>query len=371
MDTTQAFGDRLRAACKQMAQEAERHDEEGADPVSLCGPLLAHGVFREVSPVDAGGVGLAHDPLLLCEALLAIGAANLSAARLFEGHVNAVQLIDRLGDEDQIAAFHTAVAGGAVSGVWNAEAPPGLRLVEDGRGHRLEGGKIYTSGIGLVTLPLVTARAADGGVSLLSPGPAPKAETDSWRARGMRATATGGVDYTGHAVDPSMRLGPPGAYYAAPHFKGGAWRFCAAQAGAVLRLQQLVSEALRLRGRIDDPPQRARQAELAIAAHTAQSWCRQAARMEADVDADPSAFQAFVGLTRLAVEAAATQAIVLAERSVGLSAFIRPGALDRVIRDLSTYLRQPFPDAVQDEAGAYMASVGGAPPWSVNRGVEP
>ena len=56
--------------------------------------------------------------------------------------------------------------------------------------------------------------------------------------------------------------------------------------------------------------------------------------------------------------------IGLTERSLGLSAFLRPDPLDRVIRDLSTYLRQPFPDAVLDEAAAYVGAQGGRPPWS-------
>ncbi|CAN5135587.1 acyl-CoA dehydrogenase family protein [soil metagenome] len=367
MTSLSSLQSQLRSACDRLGREAEKFDVEGADPAALCEPLKSAGLFRDPPRDTQGGVGLAEDAEGLCEVLIAIGAANLSAARIYEGHVNALQLVARLGDARQVRDMEQAVAAGAVYGVWNAEAPPGLTLQQSPQGLRLVGGKIYASGIGVVTHPLVTAKTSEGEVRLVSPGPPGASDLSGWRARGMRATATGTVDYSGHAVTESMLIGVPGAYYEAPHFKGGAWRFAAAQAGAILRIQTLVSEGLAARGRRDEPAQRARQADLAIAAHGAQTWCRQAARMEAGAGADPAAFESFVGLTRLAVESAAMQAIALAERSVGLSAFLRPDALDRVVRDLSVYLRQPFPDAVRDEVGAYVGRKDGCPPWSALR----
>ena len=43
----------------------------------------------------------------------------------------------------------------------------------------------------------------------------------------------------------------------------------------------------------------------------------------------------------------------LAQRSLGLAAFIRGAPVERLCRDLGTYLRQPAPDAILDEAAAY------------------
>jgi hypothetical protein len=64
------------------------------------GPQIAamrrHGLLAACVPVDEGGRGLAHHPDRpddLLDALIAMGRANLSAGRLFEGHVNALKLV--------------------------------------------------------------------------------------------------------------------------------------------------------------------------------------------------------------------------------------------------------------------------------------
>ena len=65
----------------------------------------------------------------------------------------------------------------------------------------------------------------------------------------------------------------------------------------------------------------------------------------------------------MTVERAALDVIALVERGIGLSAFTRPEPIERVVRDLSTYLRQPFPDAALDDAAAYLVRRGA--PWSL------
>lgn len=362
---TDAFDRRLEASLFQLWREAEAFDRHGAEPSTLCAPLLDSGVFVDALPALSGGIGLCNDPVRLHSVLLGIGGANLSAARLFEGHVNAVKLVWRYGDDGQKRALAQNVLAGAVCGVWNAEGADRLNLepsVEGGG--RLVGGKIFASGIGFVTHPLITARLPDGGVQMVLATEPAAADLSGWTARGMRATATGTVDFTGMTVVAGSLIGGPGDYYRSPLLKGGAWRFAAAQAGAILRIQQLLHRGLRLRGREADPHQRARAGAAALAAHTAQMWTSQAAALEADPAADAAQLDAFSSLARLAVEKCGLEVIALAERSLGLSAFLRPDPLDRVIRDLSTYLRQPFPDAVLDEIGAYAASQQGRPPWS-------
>jgi alkylation response protein AidB-like acyl-CoA dehydrogenase len=80
-------------------------------------------------------------------------------------------------------------------------------------------------------------------------------------------------------------------------------------------------------------------------------------------DSDPAATDAYVNLARLAVERSALEVIALAERGLGLSAFTRPSPVERVVRDLSTYLRQPFPDGALEGAAAYLLERDGPPAW--------
>ena len=69
---------------------------------------------------------------------------------------------------------------------------------------------------------------------------------------------------------------------------------------------------------------------------------------------------------RLAIEAAALSVLESAERGVGAVGMIAPHPLERLIRDLRTYLRQPNPDASLSYVGAAIAegrwSPGHTPP---------
>ncbi len=362
----------LASALCELAAAAPDHDHDGADPTALCVPLARHGLFVAALPAAEGGRGWATDPGRtgeLVRALLGLGAADLSAGRIFEGHLNAVKLVGRYGDPVQAAALAEAVRAGAVCGVWNAEGaqPLALDAAPGAKGAgRLTGGKIYCSGIGLVTRPVVTARGPEGVHMLLPRLPDPlRADLGGWTVQGMRATATGSVDLTGLKIKAAEVVGAPGDYYRAPLFKGGAWRFAAVHAGAVARLAALVRGELRARGRDADPHQLARAGALALAAETAELWVLRAAEvLEGAAEADAPAAEAYANLARTAVERAAMEAIALAQRALGLSALTRPSPVERIARDLATYLRQPFPDGALDEAARFTLATAGAPPWS-------
>ena len=108
------------------------------------------------------------------------------------------------------------------------------------------------------------------------------------------------------------------------------------------------------RGR--DAHQAARLGRSAMAIETARLWVAHAASMtEAPVDSRaPEQLVAYVNLARLAVEAAALELMQLIQRSVGLQAFLRPNPIERISRDLATYLRQPGPDRALTDAAAWI-----------------
>jgi hypothetical protein len=93
-----------------------------------------------------------------------------------------------------------------------------------------------------------------------------------------------------------------------------------------------------------------------MATETARLWVAHAATItEAPLGSrGPDQLVAYVNLARLAVEAAALDLMQLVQRSVGLRAFLRPNPIERISRDLATYLRQPGPDRALTDAAAWI-----------------
>lgn len=323
--------------------------------------------FREtglgiaVFPKDLGGVGLSEPTGYgaLCTVLRLLGAGDLSMARLFEGHFNAVSLVCRYGTPAQMRDLRQSVEAGLLSAVWGADDAHGLKIVEQGSGTQLKGRKILSSGAGFVMRPLVTASSKEGQVlCLLRLEQGYAADLTTWQAQGMRSTATGSVELTGLLVTAETVVGAAGDFMRQPHFSGGAWRFCAAHLGAAERLVDLFRDHLVARGRGDDPYQLQRLAVSTAAVKTARFWVEEAARrLAADDEHDPATVVAFANLTRMVTERSALDVMEAVQRGVGLAAFVRPHPIERICRDLSTYLRQPVPDlAISDGARTFLAS---------------
>ena len=68
---------------------------------------------------------------------------------------------------------------------------------------------------------------------------------------------------------------------------------------------------------------------------------------------------AYVDMSRVTFVRLILEMIALTPRNVGLRSMIAPSALDRVLRDLETYLRQPALDASRDNAARWLLDNGG------------
>ena len=77
---------------------ADDYDEDGAYPAADVAALHEAGLLTAVLPVKCGGAGLPG--LFLSEVLRSIGSGSLPLGRLFEGHVNALELVLRYGNHE-------------------------------------------------------------------------------------------------------------------------------------------------------------------------------------------------------------------------------------------------------------------------------
>ncbi|GJE69862.1 acyl-CoA dehydrogenase family protein [Methylorubrum podarium] len=321
-------------------------EAHGGFPVRAIARLRRTGLLAAPLPEALGGRGLC-DPARVDDlrALLTqTGRDDLAVGRLYEGHVNALALVLHYADPAVVGRLARDAAQGHLFGVWNTEPAEG-GLVRDKAG-RLHGAKSYASGAGFVTRPLVTARLADGRrlmlVMRLEPGE--RADLSAWRAHGMRASATGTVDFSGLGPRDGEVVGAPDDYGRQPFFFAGAWRFLAVQLGGIEAVVETHRAHLAATGRAEDPHQQARFGQALVAAETSRLLVARAARIAAAEAGSPERVIAYVNLARAAVEQAGLDVIALAQRSVGLAGFLESHPLERLMRDLATYLRQPAPD---------------------------
>lgn len=348
----------LQSAAYKLAEDAfaraPSYDEDGAFPAEDVSGLHRAGLLTAVVPSGFGGAGLSDEDLN--PVLQIIGSGSLPLGRLFEGHVNAMQLVLQYGRREQIEMMAAEALHGHLLGVWNTDDVNGLRLVKYAAGYHLQGRKILASGAGHVERPIVTATDEDGHRLMIMPllQHGERADLSDWTAQGMKASATGAVDFSGVAVSSIEILGKDGDYERQPYFSGGAWRFAAVQAGGMAKLFELLCDHLRRTGRGQDPHQAARLAQAAIAVETARLWIERAASItKTPGDRTTEAIVAYVNLARLSVERAGLDLMELVHRSVGLQSYMRPNPIERASRDLATYLRQPGPDRALTNAAEW------------------
>jgi alkylation response protein AidB-like acyl-CoA dehydrogenase len=344
---------------------AQTLDERSGFPLAELGALAGADLLRAPFSPALGGAGLACGEAaarVLPAGLRILGRASLPLGRLYEGHVNAIRLVETYGSHAQRARMAGEAGRGALFGVWAAdENEEGLRIHPSGRSFILEGRKIYCSGAGQILWPVVTARDEANRVWMVLPR-VPRGERfdlASWTAQGMRASLTGTIHFTGLEIEAEDLLGGPGDYHREPDFSGGAWRFVAVQVGGMEALLVALREHLLKAGRGGDPYQSSRLGEAAIAVETARLWVERAAGHFERRETDAASLVAYVNLTRTTVERAALDLLERVQRSVGLQAFLRPNAIERVSRDLATYLRQPGPDRALAKGAEWVLSEGG------------
>lgn len=335
-------------------------DYDDAFPLREIEMLAEAGLLLAPFPMRLGGSGLGcgDDGAFgnVLDVLRILGGASLPIGRLFEGHLNAIAIVVRYGSEANLELLHREVSAGRLTGVWMAEASDGLRLDKIGDG-RLIGSKIFCSGAGYIRRPLVAA-ALDGsaGPQMIIPfvSEGHRSSTKKWRVSGMKASATGDVDFSGLTVSRDELVGCPNDYYQSPYFRGGAWRVIAVQLGGIEKLFELYRAQMKASPQLAEGVQLARFGEAATDLETARLWVTEAASVAERNDADALAIDAYVDLARGAFESAAQGLMQKVQRGLGLRALIAPNPIERVLRDLTTYLRQPALDLSLTSAAQFV-----------------
>lgn len=294
--------------------------------------------------------------------LVAAGRGDLAAGRLYEGHVDALGLLRRLGTAEQSARGDAWAREGLI-GVWGADDPSDPARIETNGGTiRLSGRKTFASGGPHLAGAIIAAKDEAKHTRLVLVDRthlANRFEPEWWDPIGMAETRSDALSLDGVAVSPDDILGAPGAYEGHPAFGAGAIRFVAVQTGGVLAVWDAMRSHLARTGRTDDPHQAARLAEAAAACEGAFAAARAAfdrlrpviAWHEGAAEGDAAGQAAAADAARLLVERTGRDVSDIAVRSVGCGGLMRRHPLSRRITDLLVYLRQPAPDAAATRLG--------------------
>jgi hypothetical protein len=331
-----------------IAASAEDLDRGRHDPSHEVGVLLRHGWLKAVLPVAHGGRGWgqsadgARDGFA---ALFALGSVSLPVTRIFEGHCNAVRLIDRHGTPAQRNRIFAAVRGGALLAIWGADTAQPVKIA----GGRLVGTKAFASGLGVVAQAIVTATDEQGACRMVVVPADDRARWDlsAWDVAAMVGTCSG--EFCVDSLPADDLLGDPGALLVEPDFNGGVWRLCAAYAGAMGRIAQQALEHAGQRGPVGDPQVRARLGHVRQHAQTALLWAWHACQA-LEIVGDLGKAMAASLFAREAIEQVAAQQMSLVERIAGTSLHRCGSAPGRMCRDLRFFLRQAALDAKLDAA---------------------
>lgn len=354
------------------AANAGSVDCNGAFPKTEFEKIASAGLLSIPLSRELGGWGAGIDAKVTYETLMLlklIGRGNLAVGRVYEGHVNALQLIQGFGTAAQIEAYASDVrTSNKIFGVWNAEASDGVKVIPlEGGKYRLEGSKTFCSGAGYVERPFVNGVLPDGSWQMCivpMDEVATVSDTSWWQPLGMRATASYKIDFSGVELDESALIGKPGDYYRQPWLSAGVIRFAAVQLGGAEALFDETRKYLQKLDYTNDPYQKERIGKMAIAIESGNLWLRGAADVVTGYApvfggyptltyANPDQLVAYTNMVRTAIEQICIDVMQLCERCVGTRGLLPPHPMERIIRDLTLYLRQPAFDAALASVGQY------------------
>lgn len=345
--------------------EAADTDSENSFPVLTLEKLKSSGLLTAGIDEKYGGRGLglvSGTNTALLTILKNIGKGNLVMGRVLEGHINAQILINMFGSKKQKKIFAKDAFNGKLFGVWNTQAEDGTLLTKKEGRYYLDGSKTFATGTGYVTRPVVTAAMKDGSWQMcIVPIDKIASKSDSgwWHPMGMKASRSFKITFLQADIPKVNLIGAAGDYYRQPGFSGGAVRFAAVQLGAAENLLDETKKYLKSLNRTQDPFQKMRLGQMAIAVESGNQWLNAAALRMDKYMMYPTAeegenFIMYANMMRTAIEGICTEVMVLCQKCIGARGLNRPYHFERIIRDLSTYLRQPAPDAVLMEVGGYI-----------------
>ncbi|MFI9203173.1 acyl-CoA dehydrogenase family protein [Streptomyces sp. NPDC053048] len=375
--TTARGGDRgvvervAKLAREVFAARADGYDRRAAFPQEDFDDLFAAGVLGAAVPREYGGLGFGphrRNTLPLWEITTSLATADLSLARCWEGHANCLTLIDALGTEEQKGRwFAGVVERGEKWAGWSGEPQAsrhgekrsfGTTLTPVDGGWTVRGSKAFATGAtGAQWAVLLVdadgpggARHAGGtgaGLMLLAcdlSDPTVTVDGSWWDPIGMRATVSHVVRFDDTFVPREHLIGDPGSYFAGQWQTAFTPHYAASFLGAAEAVFTYAVAYLRHQHKSGDPYVQQRVGDMAVDLDTARLWLRHVAELW---DSGERAGARIAGSrARHVIEHLTERTVRHCVRACGARSLMRPGPVERVLRDLTFYQRHDNDDHI-------------------------
>ncbi len=346
---------------------ALRRALSGFDPALDAAQKLELLIKAEFDRLPAPGCGAT---LERWKALALVAQHDLSLAKLYEGHTDALAILDEL--DHAAAAPADPRSATKVWGVWAAEAPDGRAIIREGATRDrvvLTGAKCWCSGAATATHGLLTAWSAcelqPQLVSVLIRQPGVHVDSTAWQAVGMAGSASVDVTFDNAVAE---LVGRSGQYLARPGFwHGGAgiaacWYGGAAALGGAL-MNTLRRGAQSARGDF----RMAAFGKIDLELRSTAAVLREVARW---IDDYPSADARAPALrARLAAERCARLVLDEVGRTLGAAPYCRDARFARLAADLPVFVRQSHAErdfaALGETVLGEAAPSSGGDPWTL------
>src|SRR5580704_11234732 len=169
IETKSELFDSVAALVPDLTEEGATSDGAAGFPFKSMAKLRQAGLLMAPVPVEFGGFGLhgAADAEALFRLLHLLGYADLSLGRIFEAHVNALELIRQYGTSRQIEAAALTAQAGDLFALWVTD--PTKHSVHLSPDFTLTGEKWFCSAAGAAKQALITAQTEAGSRLVLVP----------------------------------------------------------------------------------------------------------------------------------------------------------------------------------------------------------
>jgi len=306
-------------------------------------------------PLPASGQTLDRWRSLAC-----VAGHDLGLCKLYEGHTDALAIMQELGPEGAGSKGPGSVLAepGTTWGMWAAE-PPQARVQVSGTGPsvKLNGRKAWCSGAAVVSHGLVTCWNEDGQQQLVAVDmrqPGVSVTQEGWRAVGM--AATGSVEVQFEAAH-GIAVGEPDSYIQRAGFWQGGIGIAACWYGAS---RAIASRLLQHVIKHDEPHGQAHLGAVDTALHSAINVLQHAAHCIDQAPQDNA--ELLARRSRAAIEHSAEQIITHVGHALGAGPYCKDAHFARLMADLPVFLRQSHAERDLAALGRLSAAHTATPP---------